>query len=84
MLGTFRFSIILEACKGCTGKRCDVDDKQIRKLEPRDNKHIPMEIVTDTGDITTNEHEVLERWRRDFERLYNGSNHDDFETDNEP
>ena len=40
-----------------------------------------MEIVTEDGEFSTNEQTVLDRWRRDFECLYNGSNSDEFEVE---
>lgn len=35
-----------------------------------------MEIVDDAEVIARTENEVLEKWRRDFENLYNGGNSD--------
>lgn len=50
--------------------------QKIEKLGPRIGKTIPMEIVDDAEVIVRTENEVLEKWRRDFENLYNGGNSD--------
>ena len=54
---------------------------KIRKLGPRNNNNIPMEVLNEDGTILTTERDVLERWRTDFENLYNGSSGDDFDND---
>ena len=54
---------------------------KIRKLGPRYNNNIPMEALNEDGTILTTERDVLERWRTDFENLYNGSPSDDFDND---
>jgi len=40
-----------------------------------------MEIVDDAEVIVRTENEVLEKWRRDFENLYNGGNSDEFDNE---
>ena len=54
---------------------------RIRKLGPRVGKQIPIEVVTENGGVTREQHEVLDRWKQDFERLYNGSKSDELETE---
>ena len=55
--------------------------EKIRKLGHRSNKCIPQEVVDDNGTITRSEQEVLERWRCDFENLYNGLSSDEFDSE---
>ena len=40
-----------------------------------------MEVLNEDGTILTTERYLLERWRTDFENLYNGSTCDDFDND---
>ena len=37
----------------------------------KNQKEIPMEIITNDGSVTNDEHAVLERWANDFAGLYN-------------
>ena len=76
----YRRSVSIEIENISTTNSNEFLDK-IRKLGPRTNKTIPMEIVTEDGEFSTNEQTVLDRWRRDFECLYNGSNSDEFEVE---
>ncbi|MES9880125.1 MAG: reverse transcriptase family protein [Sedimenticola sp.] len=47
-------------------------------------KAIPMEVVTDDGDVVVNQSEVLNRWKHDFCKLYkSGGNADDNSLTNE-
>ncbi|CAC5397978.1 unnamed protein product [Mytilus coruscus] len=55
--------------------------EKIRKLGPRNVKDIPMEVVDESGEVLTNEKDVLNKWRIDFENLYNGKNNTEFEND---
>lgn len=55
--------------------------EKIRNLGPRRNKNIPFEVIDESGNITRNEQDVLERWRCDFENLYNGVQSDEFDFD---
>ncbi|CAC5416249.1 unnamed protein product [Mytilus coruscus] len=55
--------------------------EKIRKLGPRNVKDIPMEVVDESGEVLTNEKDVLNKWRIDFENLYNWKNNTEFEND---
>ncbi|VDI60355.1 Hypothetical predicted protein [Mytilus galloprovincialis] len=55
--------------------------EKIKKLGPRKVKDIPMEVVGESEEILSNEEDVLNKWRIDFENLYNGKNNIEFEND---
>ena len=52
---------------------------KIRKLGPRNKHNIPMEVLDDEGNVIANDREILERWRVDFENLYNGCGSTEFD-----
>jgi hypothetical protein len=51
---------------------------KIQKLGPRKDKSIPLQIIDDSGLIQSDEAKVFERWKRDFENLYNARDGNDF------
>ncbi|VDI78049.1 Hypothetical predicted protein [Mytilus galloprovincialis] len=53
--------------------------EKIRNLGPRNSKTIPVEIVDELGNIVKDEQLVFDKWRMDFENLYNGNNSDEFD-----
>lgn len=46
---------------------------KINKLGPRSDKSIPCEIIDGAGNVVRDEQEVLNKWKRDFEGLCNGT-----------
>ncbi|VDI60035.1 Hypothetical predicted protein [Mytilus galloprovincialis] len=77
---TYRRTVAIEI-ETMTSKNPTDFWEKIRKLGPRSNKCIPQEVVDDNGTITRSEQEVLERWRSDFENLYNGLSSDEFDSE---
>jgi hypothetical protein len=55
---------------------------KIQNLGPRNKHNILMEVQDDEGNVSLNEQTILERWRVDFENLYNGSGSKEFDNDN--
>ena len=66
------------------GKMLDIDNicvndpnkfwNCLRKLGPHKKSSIPLEIYNENNTISCNITEVLEKWKTDFESLYNPSN----------
>lgn len=54
---------------------------KINKFGPRSNKTIPEETVDCNGIVIWEERLILEKWRKDFEHLYNGAVSTDFNTE---
>lgn len=54
--------------------------KQIKQLGPKNKVDIPLKVRTENG-FTSNEKEVLEKWKKDFEHLYNAPENPDFNND---
>ena len=54
---------------------------KIRKLGPRKDRTIPMEIIQNDGITSSNEKEVLDKWRQDFHNLYNGVDSGEFDSE---
>lgn len=54
---------------------------KINTLGPRSDKSIPCEIIDENGNVVRNENEVLEKWKRDFESLYNGTDNSEFDSE---
>lgn len=54
---------------------------KINKLGPRSDKSIPCEIIDENDNVVRNENEVLEKWKRDFETLYNGTDNSEFDSE---
>ncbi|VDH95861.1 Hypothetical predicted protein [Mytilus galloprovincialis] len=53
---------------------------KIKQLGPRRHSSIPMEIYDKDGEIVSDEKVVLEKWKTDFENIYNmDSSADDFD-----
>ena len=54
---------------------CGTDPKSfwtdVKKLGPRNKREIPWQVENEIGEITGDRAEVLERWVKDFEALYN-------------
>lgn len=55
--------------------------EKINKLGPRNDSTIPCEIADDSGNVVRNEQEVLDRWKGDFENLYNGKESSTFNSE---
>ena len=53
---------------------------KIKTLGPRKSTNIPMEIYNENGEVLTNEKCVLNRWKTDFENIYNNESVDDFDS----
>ena len=53
--------------------------QKIKSLGPRKDSSIPIEIIDENGTPIRNEHEVLNRWKSDFEKLYNGTDTGNFD-----
>ncbi|XP_053381944.1 uncharacterized protein LOC128549356 [Mercenaria mercenaria] len=53
--------------------------EKINKIGPRGDNTIPCEIIDDNGNVVRNEREVLDKWKRDFENLYNGTDNSEFD-----
>ena len=53
--------------------------KKVQNLGPRRNKTIPMHFYDENGHIVTDENRVFEKWKLDFENLYNCSPSDEFD-----
>ena len=51
--------------------------RKIKTLGPRRDRTIPVEIVSEDGDVSTEESTVFERWKTDFYNLYNRDGDDD-------
>lgn len=54
---------------------------KIRYLGPKHDSSIPMAIVNEQGHSVTDENAVYDRWKRDFENLYNSVESDDFDNE---
>ena len=59
-------------------EQCLTDDpnkfwKYVKNLGPKSKQSIPMEVIVD-GQIVTEESEVLQKWKSDFEQLYQANN----------
>jgi hypothetical protein len=63
-----------------TTNRKEFWDK-INKLGPRSNITFPEEIVDCNGNVICEERFVLEKWRKDFENLYNCADSTDFNSE---
>ena len=50
-------------------------------MGPRQDKSIPIEILTPDGITNAEERNVLEIWREDFKKPFNGGNSDKFNND---
>lgn len=48
--------------------------QELNKLGPKKNRKIPMEVYDENNNITCNIDKVLEKWKTDFEILYNSGN----------
>ena len=57
--------------------------REIRKLGPKFNDTIPLEIVNDEDELETRIDKVLDRWRQDFESLFSESEEDGSHFDQE-
>jgi hypothetical protein len=55
--------------------------RKIKNLAPQKRKDIPIEIVDSLGSVIRDEHVVFERWRQDFQNLYNSQDDNDFDED---
>ena len=53
---------------------------KIITLGPRKSTNIPMEVYNENGEVLTNEKCVLNRWKTDFENIYNNESVDDFDS----
>ena len=53
--------------------------KKVQNLGPRRDKTIPMHFYDENGHIVTDENRVFEKWKLDFENLYNSSPSDEFD-----
>ncbi|XP_060556851.1 uncharacterized protein LOC132717406 [Ruditapes philippinarum] len=53
--------------------------QKIKSLGPRKDSSIPIEIIDENGTPIRNEHEVWNRWKSDFEKLYNGTDTGNFD-----
>ena len=53
---------------------------KIKTLGPRKSTNIPMEVYNENGEVLTNEKCVLNRWKTDFENIYNNESVDDFDS----
>ena len=45
---------------------------KVQKLGPRAQKGIPMEVVTEDGEVKTSPEEVLQKWQSEFSKMYSG------------
>ena len=61
-----------------TGNPTDFWEK-IKHLGPRKDKTIPLYIHDTDGNIISDENRVFERWKTDFQKLYNCKSTDDFD-----
>ena len=52
---------------------------KIKNLGPRKSRDVPIEIVNEKGDSDTTEDNVFNRWKNDFEKLYNSGDGVDFD-----
>ena len=48
--------------------------ESIKKLGPKKKQSIPMQIYNDTGEIICDQESVLNKWKSEFEQLYNNQN----------
>jgi len=76
----YRRVVALDIETTSTSNPNDFWDK-INKLGPRNKPSIPVEIVDDLGNCNRDENAVFERWRSDFEKLYNGGDSDEFDSE---
>ena len=53
--------------------------KKVKELGPRKSQSIPMEIVNENGDTVCDETLVFEKWKCDFENLYNTNESGNFD-----
>ena len=60
--------------------------KKIGKIGVRCNRsqNIPMEVVTENGDVKTDKASVLNKWKTDFENVYNVANDEEIHCDYDP
>ncbi|XP_060600600.1 uncharacterized protein LOC132754030 [Ruditapes philippinarum] len=54
---------------------------KIKHLGPKRDSSIPMEIVNEHGRIDKDENAVFDKWKRDFENLYNSTGSDEFDSE---
>ena len=55
--------------------------KKNKKLGPHKSNLIPVEAYDENGEILTDETFILEKWKSEFEKLYNNEGSDEFDTD---
>ena len=52
---------------------------QIKSLGPRSNSELPMKVKDEEGNIISNQEYVFQKWKTDFEKLYNDQACDNFD-----
>lgn len=74
----YRRSVAVEIEDMSSNNPNDFWDK-IKRLGPRKDTSIPIEIIDNNGITTNDENRVFEKWRLDFQNLYTCSNQNDFD-----
>ena len=55
--------------------------EKIKKLGPRKSNSIPVEAYGENREVITDENFVLDKWKTEFENLYNSTGPNEFDTD---
>jgi hypothetical protein len=53
--------------------------EKVQKLGPRNKSKIPMEIITEDGELKHSVEDILGRWQNDFSKIYSGPEGEDFD-----